>query len=215
MPTSSEPEKSDRRDFLKKACCVALGGALGAVPAAAGVGMYLDPLLRAPAGGTAGLKVRVTTLDALPGDGVPRQFKVMASQIDGWTKTPETAIGAVFLIARQRRAEAGPGLQRRVPACGVLRGICGENPELHAGYRPAISARATTARSSSTGKSPAPAARPRAGLTNWSASSKTETKSGSSTKTSKPAPLKKCPSAHDQTPFGLARPTHGHPQTHA
>jgi menaquinol-cytochrome c reductase iron-sulfur subunit len=114
MPTSSEPEKSDRRDFLKKACCVALGGTLAAVPAAAGVGMYLDPLLRTPAGGTAGLKVRVTTLDALPGDGVPRQFKVMASQIDGWTKTPETAIGAVFLI---RGSDAQPPVRAFNVAC--------------------------------------------------------------------------------------------------
>ena len=97
MHNLSEPEQSDRRDFLKKACCVAMGGALGAVPVAAGVGFYLDPLVRAPKGGQAGLKVRVATLDALPQDGVPRQFKVLASQVDAWMKTPETPIGAVVL----------------------------------------------------------------------------------------------------------------------
>ncbi len=104
MHASPKPNPSDRRDFLKKACCVALGGALTAVPVAAGVGFYLDPLLRAQPGGTAGIKVKVTTLDALPDDGVPRQFKVLASQVNGWTKTPETAIGAVFLI-RTRGAQ--------------------------------------------------------------------------------------------------------------
>ena len=98
MHRPSKSEKPDRRDFLKKACCVALGGALGAVPVATGVGLYLDPLLRASTDSKSGLKVRVTTLDALPDDSVPRQFKVLASHVDAWTKTPETPIGAVYLL---------------------------------------------------------------------------------------------------------------------
>jgi menaquinol-cytochrome c reductase iron-sulfur subunit len=98
MHKPSESETTERRDFLKKACCVALGGALAAVPAAAGVGMYLDPLLRGSTGGKDGLKLRVTTLDSLPADGTPRQFKVLASHVDAWTKSPDTAIGAVVIV---------------------------------------------------------------------------------------------------------------------
>jgi menaquinol-cytochrome c reductase iron-sulfur subunit len=114
MSPTTEPDPSDRRDFLKKACCVALGGALAAAPVAAGMGLYLDPLLRAQPGGTASVKVKVTTLDALPDDGVPRQFKVLASQVNGWTKTPETAIGAVFLI---RASGAPPTVKAFNVAC--------------------------------------------------------------------------------------------------
>jgi len=98
MPHHSKPKEPDRREFLKKACCVAIGGALGAVPVAAGVGLYLDPLLRKATNSKEGLNVRVTTLDNLPADGTPRQFKVLASQVDAWMKTPETPIGAVYLV---------------------------------------------------------------------------------------------------------------------
>jgi Rieske Fe-S protein len=98
-PDAKLPEQPDRRDFMKKACCVAIGGVLTAVPVAAGVVCYLDPLLRNAGGGSAaGIKVRVTTLDAVPDDGVPHRFPVLASQVDAWTKTPDTPIGAVYLL---------------------------------------------------------------------------------------------------------------------
>jgi menaquinol-cytochrome c reductase iron-sulfur subunit len=37
----------------------------------------------------------------VPEDGVPRKFPVLASRVDAWNKSPETAIGAVYL----RRAQ--------------------------------------------------------------------------------------------------------------
>ena len=98
MSSPATPEQPDRRDFMKKACCVAIGGVLGAVPVASGVAFYLDPLLRNADGPAGGVKVRVTTLDALPDDGVPRRFPILASRVDAWTKTPEAPIGAVYLL---------------------------------------------------------------------------------------------------------------------
>lgn len=133
MHSTSEPEKSDRREFLKKACCVAIGGALAAVPAAAGVGLYLDPLLRAPGGGRAGVKVRVTTLDALPDDGVPRQFKVLASHVDAWTKTPETAIGAVYLLRTQDAQKPVKAFNVACPHAGCFVAYLAQIPD----YTPA------------------------------------------------------------------------------
>ncbi len=97
MSPRANPDQPDRRDFMKKACCVAIGGVLGAVPVASGVALYLDPLLRNSSGNSDGVKVRVTTLDALPADGVPRRFPILASRVDAWTKTPEAPIGAIYL----------------------------------------------------------------------------------------------------------------------
>ena len=55
----------------------------------------LDPARRKAAPG--GQVVRVANLSALPDDGVPRKFAVLASRVDAWNKSPETAIGAVYL----------------------------------------------------------------------------------------------------------------------
>src|SRR5262249_50095213 len=40
---------------------------------------------------------KVTTLDALPADGVPRKFPVIAAKSDAWSKFPDAPIGAVYL----------------------------------------------------------------------------------------------------------------------
>src|SRR5581483_4416842 len=51
----------------------------------------------------AAIAVRVTTLEALPEDGVPRQFPVLASRTDAWSRTPSARVGAVYL----RRSSGG------------------------------------------------------------------------------------------------------------
>src|SRR5207302_9220658 len=83
-----------RRDFLKKAAAAVIGIVLGLVPLATGITFLLDPLRRK---GGSGRAVRVTTLDALPDDGVPRKFPVLATRIDAWNKFTEVPIGAVYL----------------------------------------------------------------------------------------------------------------------
>jgi Rieske Fe-S protein len=70
------------------------GGLAGLVPPVAGLTVLLDPLRRGSDG--AG-RIRVATLDALPGDGTPRRFPVLATRRDAWNRTPHTPVGAVYL----------------------------------------------------------------------------------------------------------------------
>lgn len=83
-----------RRGFLKKFLASAIGGLLALVPVAAGVRVLLDPLRRKSAVGGA---VRVASLDALPADGVPRKFSVLADREDAWNKFTNVPVGAVYL----------------------------------------------------------------------------------------------------------------------
>ena len=89
------PESEERRGFFKRAFCYVFGGLLALVPAGAGLAVFLDPLRRKTAG--PGGAVRVASLNALPNDGVPRKFPVIADRSDAWNKYPNTAIGAVYL----------------------------------------------------------------------------------------------------------------------
>jgi Rieske Fe-S protein len=102
MEAGREHEASERRSFLKKGCAVFLSGLAGLVPAVSGVVVFLDPLRR-PAGGT--VDAQVTSLAALPADGVPRRFPVTATRQDAWNRAPRAPVGAVYL--------------RRVPGRGV------------------------------------------------------------------------------------------------
>jgi len=83
-----------RRGFLKKLLAAGASLVLGLVPFGAGLAVFLDPLRRKSAEG--GL-VRVTTLDALPADGVPRKFPVLADRIDAWNTQVNVPVGAVYL----------------------------------------------------------------------------------------------------------------------
>ena len=90
-----------RRDFLTKVSVGILGTILGLVPFVAGLMVFLDPLRRKAAITGA---LRVTTLEAVPDDGIPRKFPVLATRVDAWNKFSETPIGAVYL----RRTAQGP-----------------------------------------------------------------------------------------------------------
>lgn len=84
----------DRRGFFKKILAGIIGAVLGLVPLGAGLTVFLDPLRRKAA---AGGMVQIATLDALPSDGVPRKFPVLASRTDAWNKFSQVPIGAVYL----------------------------------------------------------------------------------------------------------------------
>ena len=100
MNQSDLPERPERREFLIKAAAVGVGATTAVVPLLAGLVTFSDPLRRkAGAGGPA----FVTTLDALPADGAPRRFAIVADRSDAWNKYPNVPIGAVYL----RRAEGG------------------------------------------------------------------------------------------------------------
>lgn len=84
----------DRRGFLKVFLASSISAIVALVPAAAGLRVLLDPLRRKSAAGGA---VQVTTLDALPADGIPRKFSVLADREDAWNKFRSVPIGAVYL----------------------------------------------------------------------------------------------------------------------
>src|SRR5438552_10879961 len=99
MEKLPDAPNSNRRDFVKKASAVALGGISALVPVAAGVQVLFDPLHRKSELGAA---VRVTNLESLPPDGVPRKFTIVATRFDAWNRYPNVPIGAIYL----RRPEA-------------------------------------------------------------------------------------------------------------
>lgn len=88
------PPAKGRRSFLKRLCGGIISAVLGLLPVGAGLTVMLDPLRRKSATGGA---VRVASLDALPEDGVPRQFPVFADRVDAWNKFVNVRVGAVYL----------------------------------------------------------------------------------------------------------------------
>ena len=94
MNPHDSPAQPERRDFLTKAAAVAIGATVGLVPAGVGLLTVLDPLRHKTA---AGALVAVTSLTALPEDGSPRRFEVVADRVDAWNRFPRVPVGAVYL----------------------------------------------------------------------------------------------------------------------
>lgn len=94
-PRAPETAEPDRRDFMKQAASVAIGGAIGIAPACAGIAVYLDPLRKGGGGGAD--FVKVTNLDALPDSGEPQKFSVYADKKDAWTTFAKSPVGAVYV----------------------------------------------------------------------------------------------------------------------
>ncbi|MEY2411329.1 MAG: menaquinol-cytochrome c reductase iron-sulfur subunit [Verrucomicrobiota bacterium] len=94
MNSPDSPEQPERRDFFAKAAAVGIGAAATTVPLLAGLATILDPLRRKTG---AGGPIFVTTLSALPEDGEPRRFQIIADRSDVWNKFPNVPIGAVYL----------------------------------------------------------------------------------------------------------------------
>jgi quinol---cytochrome c reductase iron-sulfur subunit, bacillus type len=94
MNSQNLPPQSDRRGFFKKTFATVIGVIIGLFPVASGLTVFLDPLRRKSS--TTGA-IRVTTLEALPIDGVPRMFPLVAGRKDAWNTFTEVPIGAVYL----------------------------------------------------------------------------------------------------------------------
>ncbi|MCG8583768.1 MAG: Rieske 2Fe-2S domain-containing protein [Pirellulales bacterium] len=88
------PEESPRRNFLVSTWAIIIGAIVTVFPFAAGLGVLFDPLRRKAAKAES---IRITTLDALPDDGVPRAFPVIDTRVDAWNLYPPEAIGSVYL----------------------------------------------------------------------------------------------------------------------
>lgn len=99
--TSPEPETpespAERRGFIKFLCAF-IGTLISAVPFGAGVWSYLNPLAKRAGGdGDGDGFIKVTTLDAIPADGTPAKFTVVADKVDAWNRFTDVSIGAVYL----------------------------------------------------------------------------------------------------------------------
>jgi menaquinol-cytochrome c reductase iron-sulfur subunit len=94
MKTRNSPEQIDRREFFKKSIALALGAIAALLPACAAFIAVMDPLRRKSSTNGA---VRITNLDAVPNDGLPHKFPVLASRTDAWNKFANAPIGAVYL----------------------------------------------------------------------------------------------------------------------
>jgi menaquinol-cytochrome c reductase iron-sulfur subunit len=114
--SSERPGGDSRRGFLAKVATLACGGLATLAPVAAGVWSFLDPLRRKSAAATF---LPVTDLSAIPDDGVPRQFAVVAERIDAWTGFPREPIGAVYL-RRQNGSKEVEALTATCPHAGCF-----------------------------------------------------------------------------------------------
>ena len=104
-PTGSDAETGagdpGRRGFLRKAVAVLVGGFIMIVPATAGVLAFLSPIRRH--GEDSGARtnrhpfIKVTSLGAVPDDGKPHRFPIIADRVDAWTIERNVPIGSVYL----------------------------------------------------------------------------------------------------------------------
>jgi len=94
MHIQSPGPQANRRGFFKQSLALILGGISLLTPVAAALVVLTDPLRRKA---IATATIRVTTLEALPDDGVPRKFPVLAAKADAWNKFVNVPVGAVYL----------------------------------------------------------------------------------------------------------------------
>jgi len=103
MNTNPVPNQPDRRSFLKEGAALLIGALATLVPLLSGLVVFLDPLRRKS---KAGDFLFVASLSALPEDGLPRKFPVIAGHTDAWNKVPPAPVGAVYLRRVGKEVEA-------------------------------------------------------------------------------------------------------------
>jgi menaquinol-cytochrome c reductase iron-sulfur subunit len=96
MNDRSVSAEAPRRNFILELWSCLLGGIAALFPFLTGVAVFLDPLRRGAKAGQARF-LRVATLDAVPDDGLPRQFPVIRDATDAWNYSPNERVGAVYL----------------------------------------------------------------------------------------------------------------------
>jgi menaquinol-cytochrome c reductase iron-sulfur subunit len=83
-----------RRGFLAKMIAIIAGSLALLTPAAIGIVAFLNPLRQK---GRSGAFIRVASLSAVPEDGTPQKFPVIADRTNAWNFYPNEPIGAVYL----------------------------------------------------------------------------------------------------------------------
>jgi Rieske Fe-S protein len=93
-------QDTERRSFLSTCGAIGAGTLVAAFPFAAGWGVVTAPGRGRKSSSDDGDNdgfVRVCPLDAVPADGTPQPFPVVADVVDAWTRAPNQRIGEVFL----------------------------------------------------------------------------------------------------------------------
>jgi menaquinol-cytochrome c reductase iron-sulfur subunit len=98
-PGTPEPP---RRKFFVKLFATLIGGLITAVPVVSGLWVFTDPLRRKSRSGddTAKNLVRVTTLESIPDDGVPRLFAIVQNRVDAWNLYKNESVGSVYITRK-------------------------------------------------------------------------------------------------------------------
>ncbi len=120
-----------RRSFLYRAMTIVVSAAVGLGPLLTGLAVFFDPLRKrgSASADDEGNWLRIANIDAVPDDGVPRQFPVIADQIDAWNRTPNQPIGLLYL----RRAEGEANVEVFTAVCphaGCNVGLVEKNEQL-------------------------------------------------------------------------------------
>jgi len=115
-PSSSAPQQPERRGFLSGFFTISIAGMLAALPFGSGIATLLDPIFRKSGGSDA---VKIAKLEAVPDDGIPRRFPVIADRRDAWNYYPDDPIGAVYLrrLPGEKKVEA---FQANCPHAGCF-----------------------------------------------------------------------------------------------
>jgi menaquinol-cytochrome c reductase iron-sulfur subunit len=122
-PSASPVDPAQRRSFLVRLAAIVTGAIVTLFPFAAGLGVVIDPLRRARSTKKEGDSstenfVPVCPLEALPADGIPRPFAVIADLTDAWTRAPAQRIGAVFLSRNAKQPESVTAFTSTCPHLG-------------------------------------------------------------------------------------------------
>ena len=115
-PEEAPPEQ--RRGFLAALAAIIAGSVALLTPAAVGIVAFLNPLRQK---GRAERFIRVASLDALPEDGTPQKFSIVADRTDAWNFFPAVPIGAVYL--RRAGKDGVEALQAVCPHAGCTIGL--------------------------------------------------------------------------------------------
>ena len=103
-------DSESRRGFI----AIVFGLVALATPVLVGLISFFNPMRQKS---QAGRFFRIATLDALPEDGTPRKFPVIADRKDAWTLFPNEPIGSIFLSRAGSQSDKPRDIQALCVIC--------------------------------------------------------------------------------------------------
>ncbi len=116
---SSAMSDSDeqRRGFFKRVLAIVIGAIVCLVPGVTSLVVFFDPLRKR---GAAADFISVAPLDAVPADGLPRRFQVIADRTDAWNRFVDEPLGAVYLVRSAEKPEEVVAFNALCPHLGCF-----------------------------------------------------------------------------------------------